>query len=370
MTMLAEQKTGAIMTLADYEARIHIYREQIGTGYIGIGRTLNEAKAARVVPHGEWESWVTRTTGLSPRQAQRCMQAAEEIRDGSALARLEMSKALLLLSSGLEQDQQEALAAKAEEEGTGVRGLKDEIRKLKLQIVQETGAATEMRQALKAAQEERDSVTAQMRFHLRQHREQLEAETGRAYQRGRQDTETEIYAEARKEFQQKLDYLNGQRNIAEENRKAAVRQLQEVQQAAGQKWDEGFEAGSKELGKARADLEDIRLQLEDARADLAAAEARELRRADELEALRREQQLQALADARTGGRPAEGPDLAAAVRQFIGAVGVLPQMAATLQRMSREQLDGIREHVETVAAWVEGARAALGTIHSTDSTVM
>ena len=95
MTMLAEKKMTGALTLADYEARIHLYREQIGTGYIGIGRTLNEAKDAGVVPHGEWEEWVTRTTGLNTRQAQRCMQAAREIRDGSALARLEMSKALM-----------------------------------------------------------------------------------------------------------------------------------------------------------------------------------------------------------------------------------------------------------------------------------
>ena len=50
------------LTIADYEARIHLYKEQIGIGYIGIGRTLNEAKAAQVVPHGQWEDWVTRTT--------------------------------------------------------------------------------------------------------------------------------------------------------------------------------------------------------------------------------------------------------------------------------------------------------------------
>ena len=47
MTMLAAvtNKNG-LMTLADYEARIHLYKEQIGVGYIGIGRTLIEAKEA------------------------------------------------------------------------------------------------------------------------------------------------------------------------------------------------------------------------------------------------------------------------------------------------------------------------------------
>ena len=116
MTMLAERNENKALTLADYEARIHLYKEQIGTGYIGIGRTLNEARAAGAVPHGEWEAWVTRVTGLTPRQAQRCMQAAREIREGSAMARLEMSKALMLLSSGLSEESREEVAAQAARE--------------------------------------------------------------------------------------------------------------------------------------------------------------------------------------------------------------------------------------------------------------
>ena len=60
-----KQITGRAMTVADYEARIYLYREQAVTGYIGIGRTLNEAKAAGVVPHGAWESWVEGVTGQS-----------------------------------------------------------------------------------------------------------------------------------------------------------------------------------------------------------------------------------------------------------------------------------------------------------------
>ena len=121
MTMLAAIEQKHMMTLADYEARIALYKEQIGVGYIGIGRTLTEAKEAEVVPHGEWEAWVTRTTGLNPRQAQRCMQAAREIKDGSALARLEMSKALLVLSSGLDQEAKEQIARQAADEGATVK---------------------------------------------------------------------------------------------------------------------------------------------------------------------------------------------------------------------------------------------------------
>lgn len=128
MTALAKNEPeGRMLTLADYEARIYLYKEQIGTGYIGIGRTLIEAKEAGVVPHGQWEQWVTHATGLSIQQAQRCMRAAREIREGSALAELEMSKALALLASGLSEEDREAMAKRAAENETTLRELTREI---------------------------------------------------------------------------------------------------------------------------------------------------------------------------------------------------------------------------------------------------
>ena len=163
MEMLAKREEGRVVTLAEYEARIHLYKEQIGTGYIGIGKTLNEAKEAKVVPHGQWEEWVTKTTGLTPRQAQRCMQAATEIREGSAMARLEMSKALMLLGSGLDEEAREEIAERAREEGATVKALREEIRQAR------------------AAQEE---VENQLRAREEAHREQLEAVKEDAYRRG------------------------------------------------------------------------------------------------------------------------------------------------------------------------------------------
>ena len=198
MTMLANRTETRVMTLADYEARIHLYKEQIGTGYIGIGRTLLEAKEAKVVPHGQWESWVTETTGLTPRQAQRCMQAATEIKDGTAMARLEMSKALLLLSSGLDAEQQEEIAGKAIEEGATVKDLREQLRKAKLQIVQETGAATEIREELKKAEEERDQIEGQMREMDRAYKARLEEAREDAYKRGEMAGGADAAAEIRR----------------------------------------------------------------------------------------------------------------------------------------------------------------------------
>lgn len=324
MTMLAAVKQDTqLMTLADYEARIYLYKEQIGVGYIGIGRTLIEAKEADVVPHGEWEAWVTRTTGLNPRQAQRCMQAAREIKDGSALTRLEMSKALLVLQSGLNEETQEKIAQQAAAEGATVK---------------------------------------QLREALQQARGEL----------------TEARAETRKEYEGKLQFVNSQRRALEDRIREAEERLAESDARACHAWDEGYKSASGEAQMLQAQVEALKAerasaggQIEELREELDAAEAREERRAAELEQLRREHQQHAMDDARgLATSSLTGFDLAAAVRAFIGSAGVLPQMGSTLRTASPAERETIRQNIETVANWVNGARAALGCYMVPDSDIV
>ena len=458
-----------------YEARIQLYKEQIGTGYIGIGKTLIEAKKSGAISHGEWEEWVTRTTGLEIRQAQRCMQAATEIRDGSALAKLEMSKALLLLSSGLDEETREDVAEKAAADGKSVRQLKEEIRQLKLEKVQNAGAVAEIKGELKKAQAERDQVKAQMQGSMRAFDEQRSEISRQAYERGlgdggakagqenvvlqdrikklqdqlaeaeirnrhaeertrekireldeaerklqaadglaeraakraeakaRKDLEEEARESIRKEFQGKIDYINGERQRMKELAESQAEKLGQMQREATAKWNEGYQAGvdkaasaGKEINELRAKLaaaesdaaadrvkavDEMResldgerkewlAQLEEMRAELAAAEAREEKRARELAELKKER-TQAGMDAARGIR-AEGTgalDLAAAVRAFIGAAGVLPQMGQQLSGMGADERGAILAQVDTVAKWVEGCRAALGVV-AADGSVM
>ena len=286
MTMLANRTQAGALTLADYEARIHLYKEQIGTGYIGIGRTLNEAKEAKVVPHGQWESWVTATTGLTPRQAQRCMQAATEIRDGSAMARLEMSKALMLLSSGLDEETREEIAEKAADEGATVRDLREQLRKAKLQIVQETGAAAEIRDALRKASEDREDILQQMKAREAAHAQMLDDAREDAYKRG----EMAGGADAAAEIRQLRNDLEQNRQM----RQSLKDQLENAREAAGKQM-----AGLRnEANKQRQYAEDLRAELERTRETLK-MEARALNDSretvpeaakKELEALKRNQQ--------------------------------------------------------------------------------
>ena len=272
MTMLAEVKETRVLTLADYEARIHLYKEQIGTGYIGIGRTLIEAKDAKVVPHGQWETWVTETTGLTPRQAQRCMQAATEIRDGSAMAKLEMSKALMLLGSGLDEEAREEIAGKAADEGATVKALREEIRQAKLKLVQETGAGVEIREALRQAEEERQQLEQQLKELEKGYQDRLDAAREDAYKRGEGAGKLDSAAKIR-ELEQNKKALIDQIKMAgdrERELKCRVEDLKRVKPAT---------VAPPDYEQLKRDREEI----------LAAAEEAEKRAADaeaELEALK------------------------------------------------------------------------------------
>ena len=297
MTMLARKDTGmqvsaeAAAAIAGYEARITLYKEQIGTGYIGIGKTLTEAKESGMIPHGQWEAWVEKTTGLSIRQAQRCMQAAAEIKDGSALARLEMSKALMLLSSGLEEAQREEIAEKAAEDGASVRQLQEEIRQMKVKLVHETGAAAEIRETLKKTEEERNQIKAQMQAAYRAFEEERDRISKTAYEQGKGDgaREGENHAavaeleareakakaaqaildqkkakaeaeqsarwEIRKEYEGKITFQLAKLDELREKLQAAEKDLQRSEKERGKAWDAGFASGQTELEQLRKELD-------------------------------------------------------------------------------------------------------------------
>lgn len=286
--MLAGTKETRILTLQDYEARIYLYKEQIGTGYIGIGRTLNEAKAAGVVPHGQWEGWVETTTGLSARQAQRCMQAATEIREGSAVARLEMSKALMLLSSGLDEEQRETIAVKATEEGATVKALKEEIKRMKLQIVSDAGTTAEIRDALHTAQAEKEQLENQMRAQQKAFNSMRDEAASSAYKRGAEDADTRNERDIAAMNQQITRLTEMLAAAQEEGKQPSREQIEEInrlkeQLAEKEKTALGISAALDGARRANKELLQTREEL------LEAAEEAEKRAADleaELETVR------------------------------------------------------------------------------------
>lgn len=76
---MTETKLSTGADLRRIEERIQIHKQNIVSSYFQIGDELNEAKERGLVPHGQWEQWVTEQTEMSVRGAQRLMQVAKEI---------------------------------------------------------------------------------------------------------------------------------------------------------------------------------------------------------------------------------------------------------------------------------------------------
>lgn len=286
MTMLANGEQAAMKQagIADYEARIRIYKEQAVSGFLGIGKTLNEAQASGLIPRGQWESWVEKTTGMAIRQAQRCMQAAREIAPGSALERLDMSKALLLLSSGLETEQKEELAARAAEDGSSVRALQDEIKRLKLEKVQEAGAAAEIRTALKKAEGERDQLAGQMDAAVKAVKADAERRASEAYERGAKD-QAGLNTEALARANGVIDKYEKEQKKLKDEKTDLMRQLKEMQETLQDEYGRGRDEAAGERSKLRGQVDDLLEEREKLRAELREKEeaARKARNRDGLE---------------------------------------------------------------------------------------
>ena len=141
--MMELQKTSTEMAaLQVIEARIAEHMNGIAYNLLQVGRCLVEAKDARLVPHGSWEQWVRAHTGMSEERAQRLMRAARNAPEGSALARLPVSKILALLP--LPADQREAEAAAAEQSGATVEQLRARVDELQRSLDSATRQATTM----------------------------------------------------------------------------------------------------------------------------------------------------------------------------------------------------------------------------------
>lgn len=111
--------------LHEIEVRIAMHIQEARRNCLEIGICLCKAKDSGLVPHGRWEQWVHDNTGLSIRQAERLMTAAREVPEGSTLAKLDMSKITEILA--LPEPEREGMAARAVAEDMTVKQLREEI---------------------------------------------------------------------------------------------------------------------------------------------------------------------------------------------------------------------------------------------------
>jgi chromosome segregation ATPase len=121
---------------------------------IEIGERLIEAK--KLVPHGEWEEYVSVRCGFKPRTAQAYMQVAADREKAQTFADLEFSKVLLLLA--MPEGQAEALTAEHDPQSMTVRDLKRQIAEYKERLEKAADAGAAQQQLLLLATEENGAL--------------------------------------------------------------------------------------------------------------------------------------------------------------------------------------------------------------------
>ena len=294
--------------LAVIEYRIHEHMSNAAGHLLAVGQCLNEAKAADLVPHGEWEAWVAKNTGFTVRQAQRMMQAARQVPEGSALAQLPFTKIQACLQLPSTEDR-EAMAQRAQDEGLTLRQLQDEVKKANQRAEQAEAKRREVEGNLRSHDAQAAHERSQLRIKLAAAEARADAEARAAQDAEARAAQAAAAGGISPEAQAEIDRLRAELSDAEEmaERQAGLRQ--------------------------QAQQELLNLQAQAARGEAAAHDA--------------------------GMSPME---LAAAVRAFVGTAGVLPHMGAILAQASESDRQEMRSYIDMMAEWVEGARSALKVV--------
>ena len=200
------------------ESRIEVCLCSAYEKIVEVGRCLIAAKEQKLVPHGEWEAWINRVCGMNERQAQRWMQIAREVPEGTYLSRLGISKMRMVLA--LPEPEREPMARKAVEEGLDVKALKKEIA---LQRSRAEAAEAKQKDLAEFAQREDRRV------------KELEQRLNEALNATR---EHGISAEAAKQIEdlkRKLTDAQTMARVQSEKRQAAQQELLAMKQAASAK---------------------------------------------------------------------------------------------------------------------------------------
>lgn len=289
----------APVLLANIEYRIATHMQGAYENILEVGRCLIEAKEAGLVPHGQWEAWVRHNTGMSERNAQKLMQAARCVQSGSAMERLPISKIQAILA--LPEADREPMAEKAAADGLTLRDLQEEVRKQKER-------ANKADERARQSEIDRARVVAALRAELEQAKQNA--------------LSSGISPEAQAEIEHLKD------------------EMERMGSCAGQEID--------------------RLKSELAEAESYAERQAELRQKAQQELLNR--QAQAVRGDTAQQASFSVGELAAAVRAFIGTAGVLPHLGPCVAQISAGDREQMRQYVDMVDAWVDGARRALSLV--------
>ena len=320
-----------MVLLQSIERRIQNHMQGAYANIVEVGRCLIEAKETGVVPHGQFEEWAGRVTGLQKRSYQRLMQVAREVSPDSAMAKLPITKITAILA--LPEAQREEVAEKAVEENQSLRELQATIDAMNEEL------RTTRKQINKTAIERDNAIAVLDREQKR--REEIEHECNELRREVHRTTGISMEAQA------KIDTLEKALDKEQSMSRADIDHLGGLLRESEKKVDT-LELEKVELAEKLADAE----------------------RMAEYQAQQREQAQQELLDLRTQAARGEGPaqeDLTAeavgmAARTFIGTVGYVPHSdkLLTLREGDRAQIASyavmLQRWAEDVLRVVDSAR--------------
>ena len=117
-----------LVSLNQLVSEIKFFENQAVVSYWEIGKRLSQAKEQ--IGHGNWENWVDKNLGYTPRTARRLMKVYTEYSNRTALTDLTFNKALALTSIKDEDERQEFVENHKVEDMT-TRQLQAEIKEYK-----------------------------------------------------------------------------------------------------------------------------------------------------------------------------------------------------------------------------------------------
>lgn len=347
----------AIVTLANIEYRIATHIQGAYENLLEVGNCLIEAKESGLIAHGDWEAWVRRNTNMSERQAQKLMQASRSVLRGSAMERLPISKIQAILA--LPEPEREGMAKKAADEGMTLRQLQEAVKARQEAEAQAARAAKEL-EALKGdIPKLAENMAGEMAESMIAERLQEVEDDRTAALKEKQQAKAEAEQERQRYMDEQAARLRAEAaaaEAAEESRKRRAiinslhEQLENARKAAPA---EGISE------EAQAQIDALSEQLREAEAEVERQNELRQRAQDEMLLLQTDTVRGTISDAADAITASE---ITAAVRAFIGSVGVLPHMAGTLAMLPESDRQSIEQHIDMVAEWVEASHRAIQTI--------
>lgn len=314
------------MRRAQIEMRIEMHRDAAAGSLLEVGRQLCAAKDEGVVPHGQWTAWVAEHAAMSERTAQKWMQAARELPEGSPLAQLGISKiqSLMMLDSG----EREAFAAR---------------------IGAERLSSREVEAQVKAARAERDEalrVVGEQKKQIREMAQKKDALITDAIARTRVDVT--------REKQSEIDRLESLVQSADKGRKQTEKLLDEARTEA-------------ERLRVALDVERRSARIPDPKQERAIRELQELlekkeREIDRLSEALDEAQTAAMRGGMAGGgeRPSPVTMILSAIGGLMAQAGRMPGELARMQGLESEDRELLCGQARMVGQWAMQILAACG----------